>query len=345
MANLGRSLLLKQVPMFSFPTPHLTTHAGIAGLGVYRPKRIVSNDELAPRIDSSDEWIRERTGIAERRFAGQDETVVTMGVIAAQKALLDSTTNASDIDVVIVATFTHRYQTPSAAAEIAALIGATNAAAFDLAAACAGFTYGVGVADAMVRAGTAKNILLIGSEKISDFVNFDDRGTAFLFADGAGAVVISATSEQGIGPTVWGADGNAREAIIMSPDSITAGHTGVPSMLTMQGQQVFRWAVGSMGDICEQALEKAGLQAGDLKAFVPHQANLRITDALIKRLGLPDHVVVAKDIVQAGNTSSASIPLAIDALRVDGTLAKGDPILLVGFGAGLAFAAQVVFAP
>lgn len=331
--------------MIKLATPAITPHAGIIGLGVYRPSRIITNDELAPRIDSSDEWIRERTGIVERRFAENHESIVSMGTSAAKQALVDADIDATKIDVVIVATFTHRYQTPSAAAEIAAVIGANKAAAFDLAAACAGFTYGVGVADAMIRAGSAQNVLLIGTEKISDFINFDDRGTAFLFADGAGAVVISATDQQGIGPTVWGADGSAREAIIMSPDSLKAAESGTRSVLTMQGQQVFRWAVGSMGDICEQALAAAGISASDLKAFVPHQANLRITDALIKRLDLPDHVVVAKDIIKAGNTSSASIPLAIDALRQDGTLTKGDPILMVGFGAGLAFAAQVACAP
>ena len=330
--------------------PNLTVsqpavHAGFLGLGTYRPERRVANDELAGRINSSDEWIRERTGIIERRFAGANENVVTMGVQAAFVALDDAQLSGIDIDVVIVATFTHRYQTPSASAEIAALIGASNAAAFDLAAACAGFTYGIGVADSLIRSGAAKNILLIGSEKISDFTNFDDRGTAFLFADGAGAAVIGVTQEQGFGPTVWGADGSARDAIIMHPDSITASATGVPSLLTMQGQQVFRWAVGSMGDICERALAAAGISATDLKAFVPHQANLRITDALVKRLGLPVSVVVAKDITMAGNTSSASIPLALDALRQDGTLTSGDPILMVGFGAGLAFAAQVALAP
>lgn len=331
--------------MSQLQTPATTQHAGLIGLGVYRPSRVVPNAEIIDAIDSSDEWIRERSGIIERRFAAPDETAASMGAIAAEHALKDAGLNAKDIDVVLVATFSHRYQTPSAAAEIAAVIGANNASAFDISAACAGFCYGVGIADALVRAGTAKNILVIGTEKLSDIVNMSDRGTAFIFADGAGAVVVSQTNEQGIGPTIWGADGNAREAIIMEPDLITAGKTGVPSLLTMQGQAVFRWAVGSMGDVCQRALDASGLPLSNLKAFVPHQANIRITDAIVKRFNFPESVVIAKDIQTAGNTSAASIPLALHALREAGQVKKGDPFLMVGFGAGLAFASQVALVP
>lgn len=331
--------------MINLPTPNTSHHSAIIGLGAYRPSRVVKNDELAARIDSSDEWIRERTGITERRFAGPDETIVTMGFEAAKQALEQAEINASDIDVVIVATFTHRYQTPSASAEIATLIGATNASAFDVGAACAGFTYGIGIADALIRAGSATNVLLIGTEKISDFTNFDDRGTAFLFADGAGAAIIAQSDVQGIGPTVWGADGAARDAIIMAPDTVTAGLQGVPSLLTMEGQRVFRWAVGSMGEVCDRALVAAGVTPDDIKAFVPHQANLRITDALVKRLKFPESVIIARDVTVSGNTSSASIPLALDALRQAGSVKSGDPVLMVGFGAGLAFAAQVALVP
>jgi len=331
--------------MIKLPTPDTSHRSTILSLGTYRPSRVVKNDELAARIESSDEWIRERTGITERRFGGPDETVVTMGFEAAKQALEQAEINASDIDVVIVATFTHRYQTPSAAAEIAALIGATEASAFDVGAACAGFTYGIGIADALIRAGSASHVLLVGSEKISDFTNFDDRGTAFLFADGAGAAIIGQSDVQGIGPTVWGADGAAREAIIMEPDTVTAGQQGIPSLLTMEGQRVFRWAVGSMGEVCDRALIAAGVTPADIKAFVPHQANLRITDALVKRLKFPESVIIARDVTVSGNTSSASIPLALDALRQAGSVKSGDPVLMVGFGAGLAFAAQVALVP
>jgi len=326
-------------------TPSPVAHAGLLGLGVYRPDRIVKNDELVARIDSSDEWIRERTGIIERRFAGADEDVASMGTIAARNALLDAGLTGDDIDTVIVATFSHRYQTPSAAAEVAANVGALNAAAFDVAAACAGFCYAIDVADGLVRSGNARNVLVVGSEKLSDIVNFDDRGTAFIFADGAGAVVVGPTETQGISPTVWGADGTNRDAIIMAPDTITAGREGTPSLLTMEGQRVFRWAVGSMGDVCKDVLAKSGLADGELAAFVPHQANLRITDALVKKLNFDDSVVVARDIQHAGNTSSASIPLALHALRESGQVTQGQPFLMVGFGAGLAFAGQVALVP
>lgn len=331
--------------MSHLKTPATVAGARMTGLGAYRPDRVVTNAELAPRIDSSDEWIQERTGIIERRFAGPDETCASMGAIAGTRALADAGIDATDIDVVIVATFTHRHATPSASAEIAHLVGAINAAAFDISAACAGFCYGVNLADSLIRAGSAKNVLLIGTEKISDVTNYDDRGTAFIFADGAGAVVISASDVPGIAPTVWGADGSSMDAIIMQPDTLTAAREGVTSFLTMEGQRVFRWAVGSMGEVCERALEVAGIEAKDLSAFVPHQANLRITSAIVKKLDLPESVTVATDIQLTGNTSAASIPLAMDALREQGLLKSGEPILMVGFGAGLAFAGQVALAP
>lgn len=324
------------------PTP---TFASILGAGAFRPERRVLNAELVDRIDSSDEWIRERSGIIERRYASAEENVATMGTQAALAALADAGVEASEIDLVIVATLTHRYQTPSAAVEIAAELGITDAPAFDLSAACAGFAYGLGVADSMVRSGTAKKVLLVGVEKLSEIINFDDRGTAFIFADGAGAAVIGATETQGIGPTIWGADGNSRDAITMVPDLFTAQKEGVHSVLAMEGQRVFRWAVGTMADVCKSALDAAGVTAADLKAFVPHQANMRITNALVKALDLPDHVAVARDIEYTGNTSAASVPLALDAMRKNGEIKSGDLILMVGFGAGLAYAAQVAIAP
>ena len=181
--------------------------------------------------------------------------------------------------------------------------------------------------------------------QLSDFTNFDDRGTAFIFADGAGAVVITASETSGISPTVWGADGTSMDAIIMSPDSVESGRTGNPSLLTMEGQRVFRWAVGSMPDVCQRALDAAGITKDDLAVFAPHQANLRITAAITKKLNFSDHVIVADDIIRSGNTSAASVPLALDALREQGKLKSGDAVLTVGFGAGLAYAAQVIIAP
>jgi len=331
--------------MITLNTPAPVAHAGILGLGVFRPERVVTNDEICQKIDSNDEWIQERSGIIERRHAGANEHVVSMATAAAQKALADAGITADQLDLVMVATVTHRYQTPSASVEVAAALGAVNAAATDTSAACAGFCYGLGIADGMIRAGVAKYILLIGAEKLSEIVDFEDRGTAFLFADGAGAVIVGPTQVQGIGPTIWGADGTQLDAIIMEPDVFTAERTGKPSVLTMQGQQVFRWAVGQMGDVCVQAMTAAGVTVDDLAAFVPHQANNRITDALIKQLDLPDHVAVARDIQFSGNTSAASVPLALDRLRENGEVKSGDLVLMVGFGAGLVHAAQVALVP
>ena len=331
--------------MITLNTPAPIAHAGILGLGVFRPERIVTNDEICLKIDSNDEWIRERSGIIGRRHANANEHVVSMATAAARKALADAGITAEQLDLVMVATVTHRYQTPSASVEVAAALGAVNAAATDTSAACAGFCYGLGIADGMIRSGVAKYILLIGAEKLSEIVDFTDRGTAFLFADGAGAVIIGPSQTQGIGPTIWGADGTQLDAIIMEPDVFTAEHTGKPSVLTMQGQQVFRWAVGQMGDVCTQAMAAAGVTVNDLAAFVPHQANNRITDALVKQLDLPDHVAVARDIQYSGNTSAASVPLALDRLRENGEVKSGDLVLMVGFGAGLVHAAQVALVP
>lgn len=331
--------------MITLNTPTPVAHAGILGLGVFRPERMVTNDEICLRIDSTDEWIQDRSGIIERRHAGAHEHVVSMATAAARKALADAGITAEQLDLVMVATVTHRYQTPSASVEVAAALGAVNAAATDTSAACAGFCYGLGIADGMIRSGVAKYILLIGAEKLSEIVDFQDRGTAFLFADGAGAVIVGPTQAQGIGPTIWGADGTQLDAIIMEPDVYTAERTGTPSVLTMQGQQVFRWAVGQMGEVCVQAMAAAGVSVNDLAAFVPHQANNRITDALVKQLSLPDHVAVARDIQYSGNTSAASVPLALDRLRENGEVKSGDLVLMVGFGAGLVHAAQVALVP
>ena len=331
--------------MITLNTPAPIAHSGILGLGVFRPERVVTNDEICLKIDSNDEWIQERSGIIERRHAGANEHVVSMATAAARKALADAGITAEQLDLVMVATVTHRYQTPSASVEVAAALGAVNAAATDTSAACAGFCYGLGIADGMIRSGVAKYILLIGAEKLSEIVDFEDRGTAFLFADGAGAVIVGPTEAQGIGPTIWGADGTQLDAIIMEPDVFTAERSGKPSVLTMQGQQVFRWAVGQMGDVCAQAMAAAGVTVNDLAAFVPHQANNRITDALIKQLNLPDHVAVARDIQYSGNTSAASVPLALDRLRENSEVKSGDLVLMVGFGAGLVHAAQVALVP
>ncbi|MDQ1602748.1 MAG: 3-oxoacyl-[acyl-carrier-protein] synthase [Actinomycetota bacterium] len=321
-------------------------HARITGVGGYRPARVVTNAEICERIDSSDEWIRERSGIESRRWAAPDESVVDMCLAAAGKAIAQAGIAPEQVGVVLVATVTHPLQTPSAAADVAYRLGATNAAAFDISAACAGFCYGVGMANDMVRGGSAEHVVVIGCEKLSDFTDSYDRSTAFLFGDGAGAVVIGPSDEPGIGPTVWGADGSQYDAITQRASWIDVRDHNVEfPMLTMQGQKVFRWAVWQMAPVAKQALEAAGIEAGDLDAFIPHQANLRIVDSLVKTLKLPDHVPVARDIAETGNTSAASIPLAMERMLESGEVKSGGTALLIGFGAGLVYAAQVVVLP
>ena len=331
------------------PTPR--RFSAVLGLGVHRASRVITNDEVAGPIDSSDEWIRERTGIVTRRWAPENVTIIDMACDAAEQALRHAGISADRLGTVIVSTISHPYQTPSAAVLIADRLGATNAGAFDISAACAGFPYAVGLADGIVSSRQSDYVLVVGVEKLSDFTDPTDRGTAFIFADGAGAFVIGPSDQPGIGPTVWGADGSEFDAITMEPniyqqqEQFAATGTMTKPVLHMQGQKVFKWAVGDMVDVCYRALAAAGVTSADIQLFVPHQANNRITDALVRGLKFPDTVVVARDIVTTGNTSAASIPLALDALVKDGVAKSGDLALMVGFGAGLAYAAQVIRVP
>lgn len=325
-------------------------HARILGVGGYRPARIVTNAEICERIDSSDEWIRERSGIVERRWAAEDETVVEMSVAAAGKAIAAAGITPEQVGAVVVATVSHLWQTPSAAADIAHRLGAVRAAAFDISAACAGFCYGLSMANDMVRSGgvrgTADHVVVIGVEKLSELIDRDDRSTAFLFADGAGAAVVGPSDEPAIGPVVWGSDGAQLDAIDMTrPWTALRDDPDAWPVIRMQGQAVFRWAVYSMAPIAQQALDAAGIRADQLDAFIPHQANVRIIDSMVKALKLPPEVPVARDIVTSGNTSAASIPLAMARMLEEGDAPSGGLALLIGFGAGLVHAAQVVRLP
>lgn len=333
--------------MVAIKSPSMQRHSKIMSVGVYRPRRSVPNSEIVAAIDSSDEWIKERSGIHSRRIAGEDESVVSMSVAAAQSALKRAGISAEQLGAVICATVTYPFQTPSAATDIALQLGAPKVPAFDISAACAGFCYGVGIASDLVRAGTAEYVLLVGVEKLSDFTDPTDRGTAFIFADGAGAVIIGPSDTPGIGPMIWGSDATAREAIMMEPswvDLRNPDSKGWPD-IKMQGQAVFRWAVYQMAPVALDALAAAGISADQLDAFIPHQANERIIDAMAKAMNLPDRVAIARDIRTSGNTSAASIPLAMDALYQEGAIKSGDTALLIGFGAGLVYAAQVVQLP
>jgi 3-oxoacyl-[acyl-carrier-protein] synthase-3 len=251
------------------------------------------------------------------------------------------------VDAVLVATVTHPYQTPSSASLLAHRLGATPAAALDVSAACAGFCYGVSLANDMVRGGSARHVLVVGVEKLSDFTDLHDRSTAFIFGDGAGAVVVGPSDTPGIGPTVWGSDGSQWETIVNKTSWIEYRDTPDAEWpaLKMAGQTVFRWAVWQMAPIAQKALDAAGVRAADLAAFIPHQANARIVSAMVKQLGLPEHVPVSYDIEQSGNTSAASIPLAMDRMLEEGSAPHGGLALLIGFGAGLTYAAQVVELP
>jgi 3-oxoacyl-[acyl-carrier-protein] synthase-3 len=323
-------------------------HARILGIGGYRPARVVTNEEIIQKIDSSDEWIRERTGIVTRHAAAPDETVVDMAVAAADKALAAAGVTPDQIGCVIVATVTYLMQTPSAAAVAAHRLGATNAAAFDLSAACAGFCHGLALANDMIRGGSAEHVLVIGVEKLSDFTDPTDRGSAFIFGDGAGAAVVGPSDFPAIGPTVWGSDGAQWKTISQRDPWVSMRESDSDvrwPAITMQGQAVFRWAVWGMAPVAQQALDAAGVKADDLDAFIPHQANMRIIDAMIKQLKLPAHIPVARDIAETANTSAASIPLATERMLREGEAPHGGLALQIGFGAGLVYAAQVVVLP
>jgi 3-oxoacyl-(acyl-carrier-protein) synthase III len=319
----------------------------ILGLGVYRPVRVVSNDEICGPIDSSDEWIRSRSGIGTRRFAGPDETVISMSVAAARQALERSGIAAEQIGCVVLATSTYLSQTPAAAPQIAHLLGADAPAAFDISAGCAGFCHAVSLAADMVRGGSALYVLVIGTEKLSETLDLTDRSTAFIFADGAGAVIVGPSDVEGIGPVVWGSDGSQADVIRQEPD--WSQFRNDPSVGTpyvrMEGTKVFRWAPFAMVKVATEALDRAGIAVGDLGAFIPHQANLRITETLARGLKIPESVPVARDIIDSGNTSAASVPLAMEAMLAGGHVAEGATALLIAFGAGLSFAAQVVTLP
>ncbi len=322
-----------------------STYAGILGVGAYRPSRVVPNSEIVEAINSTDEWIRTRSGITERRWAAAEETVQAMSVAAARGALADAGVDVKQIDCIIVATVSHLTQTPAVAPLIAQELGAEEPAAFDISAACAGFCHGVAMASDLVRGGSARHVLVIGVERLSDITNLNDRGTAFIFADGAGAVVVGPADEPGIGPVVWGSDGERSDLIRQSVDWRESMETGVWPYLAMDGNPVFRWASFSMAKIGLEALDRAGVSVDDLDCFVPHQANMRIIDALARTMKLPDSVRIARDIAEMGNTSAASIPLALERMKREGEARSGDTALLIAFGAGLTYAAQVVRVP
>jgi 3-oxoacyl-[acyl-carrier-protein] synthase-3 len=313
--------------------------ARILAFGGYQPARVVTNDEISQTVDTTDEWIRSRVGIASRRIAGPDESLADMAVAAGGKALAASGLSPEDIDLVIVATCTAEAQIPNTAATVARRLGIIAPGAYDLNAACAGFCYALAAASDSVRAGSATNVLVIGAEKLSQWVDWTDRSTCIIFADGAGAAVVSPVAEDdepaGIGPVVWGSAGDMAGLISIKDRD---------SFIFQDGQPVFRWATTALHPVAKEACRRAGVEPTDLTAFIPHQANLRIIESIARKIGAPQ-AKVADDIVTAGNTSSASIPLALSRMVERGELPSGSPALLMGFGAGICYAAQVITVP
>ena len=270
-----------------------------------------------------------------------------MSVEASGKAIADAGIDASQIGAVVVSTVSHFSQTPAIATEIADRLGTDKAAAFDISAGCAGFGYGLTLAKGMVVEGSAQYVLVIGVERLSDLTDLEDRATAFLFGDGAGAVVVGPSKDPQIGPTVWGSEGDKSDTIKQTVpwDDYRNGTVEKFPAITQEGQAVFRWAVFEMAKVAQQALDAAGISADDLDVFIPHQANMRIIDSMVKTLKLPEHVTVARDVETTGNTSAASIPLAMERLLATGQAKSGDTALVIGFGAGLVYAATVVTLP
>lgn len=312
--------------------------ARLLGFGSTQGNRVVTNDDLAQTVDTSDDWIQQRIGIVSRRLGEDDQTVVTMAIEAGSKAVAHAGLAPADVDQVIIATCTMPCPIPNAAAQVADQIGIKASGAFDVNAACAGFCYALNTASDMIRSGSARHVLVIGAERFQESLDWQDRANCIIFADGAGATVVGPTDEPQIGPASLGSAGDLVDTIYMRENRY----------IYQEGQSVFRWATTKIAPVAADAVERAGLQLSDVDALISHQANLRIVEAVARKLqsqGARDDLVIARDIVHSGNTSAASIPLAIDHMLSAGEISSGDVLLLVGFGAGLSYAGQVVICP
>jgi 3-oxoacyl-[acyl-carrier-protein] synthase-3 len=315
----------------------VNTGSRIVAMGHYQPARVLTNDDLAKTVDTNDEWIRSRVGIVARRIADA-ETVADMATAAAGKALAASGLEPSDIDLVTVANVTSIDRCPNVATRVAARLGIQSPAAYDINTACSGFSYALATADHAIRAGAARNALVIGAEKLSDFTDWTDRTTCVLFGDGAGAAVLTATGpdeQPGVGPVVWGSAPDRGDVLRIE---------GWRPYVWQEGQAVFRWATTEIAPLALRACEVAGIAPTDIAAFVAHQANARIIDGIARRLKMPQ-ALIAKDIVESGNTSAASVPLALSKIVERREIPSGAPVLLFAFGGGLTYAGQVVRCP
>ncbi|GAA3187220.1 MULTISPECIES: beta-ketoacyl-ACP synthase III [Streptomyces] len=310
----------------------------IAAVGHYQPARVLTNEDLAGMVDTSDAWITSRVGIRTRHIAGPDEPVDELAAYAAAKALAAAGRTPAEIDLVLVATSTAIDRSPNMAARVAARLGMPGPAVMDINVVCAGFTHALATADHAVRAGGANRVLVVGADKMSEVTDWTDRSTCVLVGDGAGAAVVEACApdgETGIGPVLWGSVPTMGHAVRIE---------GTPPRFAQEGQSVYRWATTQLPVVARRACEQAGLAPADLAAVVLHQANLRIIEPLAQRIGAVN-AVVARDVTESGNTSAASIPLAFSKLVERGDVTSGDPVLLFGFGGNLSYAGQVVRCP
>lgn len=342
------------------PISTTTGHSNVAmlGIGAYRPERLVSNDEVCEVLDSTDEWIYERSGIRNRRWISGDETARSMAAAAAERAIENSGIAKEKIGALILATNSWKTKIPHGGPIVASDIGINGIPAYDVAAGCGGFGYGLGLAADSIRAGSAEYVLVVGVETMSVVMEPTDRNTAFIFGDGAGAVVVGPSEVNGISPTVWGSDGDNAAAIAqnydipeymdraqeyqrLDPETDPVGRM----VVTMEGPRVFRWAAITLPKALGDVIERSGIDKSEIEVFIPHQANARINELMAKNLGLDESIPVANDIENTGNTSAASIPLAMEEMLVSGKAKGGQTALLLGFGAGLSYAGAVVTLP
>jgi len=315
-------------------------YARIVGTGSYLPPRVVTNHELAARVDTSDEWIVSRTGIRQRHIADERQTSSDLALEAARAALAAAGTTAGDLDLIIVATSTPDYVFPSTACLLQAKLGVRGCAAFDVQAVCSGFVYALAVADSFVRSGQSRNALVVGAEVFSRILDWNDRATCVLFGDGAGAVVLRAGERPGVHASVLHADGS-QAGILAVPGNVCGGRIVGSPFLTMDGPAVFKFAVRVLDEVARETVARCGMQLGDIDWLIPHQANVRILDATVKRLGLaPEKLVATVD--RHGNTSAASVPLALDLALRDGRIRRGHKVLLQGVGGGFTWGASLV---
>lgn len=315
--------------------------AKIIGTGSCIPAKVVTNDDLSKIVETSDEWIRERTGIRERRVTDAATATSDLALVAAEKALANAKVSAAEIELIIVCTCSPDTLFPSVACILQDKLKATNASAFDLSSACAGFNFGLAVASSLIEAGRHKTILLVGADTLTKYLDWTDRGTCILFGDAAGAVVLKADQDSGVIGNFWKAEGNLRNSLVMPGGGSRDPENKNGRFIKMDGKEVFKFAVRALETSIIEVLKATSRSFDDVNLLIPHQANIRIIDHVIKKMGLPKEKVYV-NLQKYGNTSAASVPLALDEAATEGRLKRGDLVILSGFGAGLTYGANAV---